>query len=482
MKIEKESEGEYIRILLEGPSSPTAILNPTGEVYQANDKFEKLFDMDQLTTIKDLTNCDSARNWDKYLKLTTEIGHSTFHIDVVLPTKNMQSVKVCLIYNEKLEKIISYFSIPSLLKSEKEIRDLNVFRKSTTLMIVFDKKGIVRDVNELTQDFFDLPREYFIGKNRKEISLLFSVSVAEYEVYVRKVFKKGSAESLQRYERSPDDIRYYHINTFFDEESGMYIARVANHTKKVVLEQQLSFKEPLAEVGQLAASIAHEIRNPMTTLKGFTQLLRGSASVESNKYLDVIDDEIGRMESILSEMLVLSKPSTKEKVLISLDKIMSDMVTLVHPKARLEGVSFVQKVATFPEMLIYGDETKIKQVLLNLLKNALEAMSAGGIITIGLDVAEDNQIKLTITDTGKGMTLTQLNRIFIPYFTTRSEGTGLGLPFVIKTIENHGGTVSVSSKVGGGSSFMLSFPPAISQVKSEILEENKLLQSEMSKR
>lgn len=481
MKNEKDSEGEYIRILLEDPSSPTAILNLTGEVYQANDRFEECFGVDQLRTIKDLTNCDSAHNWDNYLKLTIEMGYSTFLMDIVLSSNKMSSVKVRLLYNERLEKIISYFTILSPLKSEEEMRKLNVFRRSTTLMIVFDKKGIVQDVNELTHDFFDLPREFFIGKSYDKFSLLLPISLAKFEVYVRKVIKKGSAETLQRYEPSSDEIRYYHINTFFDGESGMYITRIGNHTEKVVLEQQLSFKEPLAEVGQLAASIAHEIRNPMTTLKGFTQLLRGSASEESNKYLDVIDDEIGRMESILSEMLVLSKPSRKEKILISLDRIMTDMITLVHPKARLEGVSFVQNVAPFPETLIYGDEIKIKQVLLNLLKNALEAMSAGGIITIGLDVAEDNQINLSITDTGKGMTLTQLKRIFMPYFTTRSEGTGLGLPFVIKTVEDHGGTISVSSNVGVGSSFILSFPPAISQVKSEILAERELLQSGISK-
>ena len=481
MKNEKDGEGEYIRILLEDPSSPTAILNPSGEVYQANDRFGECFGVDKLATIKDLPNYDSAHNWDSYLKLTTEIGYSIFHMDIVLPPNKTCSVKVRLIYNERLDKIISYFTILSPLKSEKELRNLNVFRKSTTLMIIFDKKGFVQDVNELTHEFFHLPREFFIGKSYRELSLLLPISVAKFDVYVRKVVRKGSAEALQRYELSSDKIRYYHFTTFFDEESGMYITRVANHTEKVNLEQQLSFKEPLAEVGQLAASIAHEIRNPMTTLKGFTQLLRGSASEESNKYLDVIDDEIGRMESILSEMLVLSKPSTKEKILISLDRIMSDMIILVHPKARLEGVSFVQNVAPFPETLIYGDETKIKQVLLNLLKNALEAMGSGGIITIDLDVAKDNQINLSITDTGKGMTLTQMKRIFMPYFTTRSEGTGLGLPFVIKTVEDHGGTISVSSNVGVGSSFILSFPPAILQVKSEILEKRELLQSGMSK-
>ncbi len=100
------------------------------------------------------------------------------------------------------------------------------------------------------------------------------------------------------------------------------------------------------------------------------------------------------------------------------------------------------------EVFIFGDEAKLKQVLLNLMKNALEAMDQGGKLTISLKAIGDNKVNILVSDTGQGMSGTQLKQVFMPFFTTRSEGTGLGLPFVIKTVEEHGGTVSVSSGLG----------------------------------
>jgi len=477
VKNEKEEarDQEYIQIILADPNNPTAFLNLDGEIYQTNDRFVECFGLGQFDNIEKLVKEELSHLWVRHLKIVQEAGYSTFNFDTILPLDKACSIKVRLIYSERLGKIISSFTDPLYLKMEQEIRNLNVFRKSTDLMIVLDRNGIIQDVNELTYDFFAVSRDYFIGKSYLDIILLLKITPAESEVYGRKVLEKGYAEILQRYEPSPDDIRYYQVTTFLDEESGLVITRVANHTEKVVLRQQLSYKEPLAEVGQLAASIAHEIRNPMTTLKGFTQLLRSSATEESNKYLDVIDDEIGRMESILSEMLVLSKPSTLEKNLLSLDIVLSDMIKLVHPKARLEGVSFEQNGIDFPKVLIYGDETKIKQVLLNLFKNSLEAMVSGGIITIRLEEVDEEQIILRISDTGKGMTTTQMKNIYLPYFTTRQEGTGLGLPFVIKTIEDHGGTIEVSSMVGVGSEFILTFPTANTQIKNEAVAAGDMI-------
>ena len=150
----------------------------------------------------------------------------------------------------------------------------------------------------------------------------------------------------------------------------MFITRMADHTEQVILEKRLAHKESLYEVGQLAASIAHEIRNPITTLKGFTQLLRNSTAEESEKYLTVIDDEIIRMESILNEMLILSKPSIEEKTFISLPKLLSTMIKLFQPKARIEGISIIQYTGDLDEVFIFGDEAKLKQVLLNLMKNS----------------------------------------------------------------------------------------------------------------
>ena len=112
------------------------------------------------------------------------------------------------------------------------------------------------------------------------------------------------------------------------------------------MEKHLAHSNSLSTIGELAASIAHEIRNPMTTLKGFVQLLKISATSDTMKYLTVIDEEIVRMESILSEMLILSKPALNEKTTFSLEVLVADMIQVVHPKALMDGITITQKEIT----------------------------------------------------------------------------------------------------------------------------------------
>lgn len=252
-------------------------------------------------------------------------------------------------------------------------------------------------------------------------------------------------------------MRYYYITTYDDKETGMYVIKMTDRTEAENLEQQLAHSGSLSAVGQIAASIAHEIRNPMTTLKGFIQLLEVDASAESMKYLSVIEGEIERMESILNEMLTLSKPTFNKKTTLSLAVLVADIVSILNPKALMDGMKILWSPPIF-DTLIYGNADKIKQVLLNLCKNGLEAMEAGGILTIDMRRSDKNEIRLSITDTGKGMNSYQLKQIFMPFFTSKPGGTGLGLPFVLKAMEEHSGTIAADSQEGVGTTFMLSFP------------------------
>ena len=231
-------------------------------------------------------------------------------------------------------------------------------------------------------------------------------------------------------------------------------------TDEKLLEQRLAHSDSLSAIGELAASIAHEIRNPMTTLKGFTQLLKLSASTDSLRYISVIEDEIERMGSILNEMLDLSKPTNNKSAVFSLEVLINDMIQIVRPKAMMEGISVVFQESMLETSLILGDSDKLKQVLLNLFRNAFEAMTSDGLLTIQLGTDVRSNITLTVTDTGKGMNKSQINQLFMPFFTSKAEGTGLGLPFVLKTIEEHGGTITVESELEKGTTFILSLPRA----------------------
>lgn len=396
-----------------------------------------------------------------------------FSMKVIGKRFQLHTVKISLSFSQIDERVLILFNLPSSLKNIREKSGSIAFRKSDSLMIVANQNGYIEDANDLTVDFFGLPRDHFIGKKCEEIFNLFSNEVLSYQEFKCTLIKEGRAETVQQYVHSSEDLRYYKITSFYDEDSHLFLTRINDYTERTMLKRNLDRKDSLSEVGQLAASIAHEIRNPMTTLKGFTQLLKATATDETLKYLAVIDDEILRMESILSEMLFLAKPNIQEKKLVSFKKLLDDIINVIYPKATFEGIAIIQRGQLSTNSSIYGEEGKLKQVLLNLLKNGMESMGPGGTLTISIEEQKNQPLNIIIEDTGKGMNDSQLDQIFSPYFTTRSDGTGLGLPFVLKTIEDHGGTISVSSEVGVGSKFTLSFP----QIDREVIIEKCLAQS-----
>ncbi|WP_210469565.1 ATP-binding protein [Sporosarcina sp. 6E9] len=475
MKLTKEKASKFMKFF-ENARKPAAILEVSGRVIQLNDEFKEKFGMGNINHIKDLSDEMSNHLWDEKLALTINEGHtsSTFPI-AIEPQSKADSVRVHLIHCNHSKRIIALINVPEVLREEPDVSNLKIFQKSKSLFIAYDQTGTIQNVNKHANRFLGMSGKSLIGKSACEFFGLLGFSKEESTPFIQKVIAEGYAETLHAYEKSPEEVSYFYIKTYYDDSIGMFITRIADRTEQVILEKRLAHKESLYEVGQLAASIAHEIRNPITTLKGFTQLLRNSTAEESEKYLTVIDDEIIRMESILNEMLILSKPSIEEKTFISLPKLLSTMIKLFQPKARIEGISIIQYTDDLEDVFIFGDEGKLKQVLLNLMKNALEAMSHGGKLTIGLEVIEDNQVNILVSDTGKGMSATQLKQIFVPFFTTETTGTGLGLPFVMKTIEEHGGTVSVSSEVGIGSVFTLSFPSAT--IHDSSLKEKQALQA-----
>lgn len=473
MEIKKISED--IRFFLKDVSRPVAIVKLNGIIDEANDNFLNVFGIGEESDIGEIIGEQSLNVWRTSLENIKRENRLTLNLNVTERMNKRQSVAIELIFCDVAEKVILLFNRPSSLKKQSGKNNSIVFRKSDSLMLVINFEGYVENVNDLTEKFFDLPRDHFIGGKSKEFFRLFFGETKNYYQHRQKVIDEGYAEIIQPYTKLSKDICYYKVTSFFDKGSNSFLVRITDDTERALLKQDLAHKGSLSEVGQLAASIAHEIRNPMTTLKGFTQLLKETATEETLKYLTVIDDEILRMESILSEMLFMSKPSVMENKLICPKKLLSDIIHIIYPKATFEGIEIVQQEKLTAASSIYGEEGKLKQVLLNLLKNALESMKPGGTLTITMENGENDQLKLVIEDTGKGMNDVQLSQIFSPYFTTRSNGTGLGLPFVLKTMENHGGTITVSSKVGHGSRFVLSFPESEKSMATENMLKEPVL-------
>ena len=447
--------------LLDDSFRPGLILNLNGDICYENEPFKLHFNIKNKKNINEIIDSSSLLKWTGFSKRASGSEHIlTEKISINLCFDEIHPGELQLFYQPESEMIIAKFDVQQPCKIPSLKTYLNAFRQSTNFMLLVDRNGKIRDVNEMHDVFINQTRQELVGHClSKVISIINPENDTPIQECLEKVRVQGSAETIKTYQRNPEDTRYYHITNSYDKETNMFIVQVADSTEKENLQVQLAHSGSLSAVGQIAASIAHEIRNPITTLKGFTQLLKVSATEDSLRYISVIEDEIERMESILGEMLVLSKPSEKKKSVFSLEVLVGDMISILSPKAVMDGIEVFQQVECSSNPLLFGDSDKIKQVLLNLFKNALESMHVGGKLSIHLSETNEKLV-LSISDTGKGMTHHQVSQVFMPFFSSKPGGTGLGLPFVLKTVEDHGGTIAVESQVGEGTKFILTFPRA----------------------
>ncbi|WP_188006698.1 histidine kinase [Sporosarcina sp. ANT_H38] len=461
MKYQTKNVMKHITFILDDAIRPGAVFGLEGTLLYVNDSFHKEFVNDGTGNIRELFIMPPTNLWDDIISDIKKTGNKTIDVNIRLGQNRISSVRMHLEYLDDDQQVIALFDVPQKFGDIAEKTYIQAFRNSDSFMVVMNRDGLIYDVNDQHSTFFNLPKKYFLGKSAEVILKLFPEDPESLINYYKDINLYGFAEKITRYDRSEDGVRYYQVTTLYDCETQVYLVRMNDRTEEMAMKNSLAHTNSLSTIGQLAASIAHEIRNPMTTLKGFVQLLKISATKDAMKYLSVIDEEVDRMESILSEMLVLSKPGQNERTTFSLGVLVADMIQVIYPKALMDGITITQKGNILKDSLINGDSDKIKQVLLNLFKNGIEAMTPGGNLSVFVSLDSPGKVVLGISDNGKGMDTEQVKQIFIPFFTTKSDGSGLGLPFVLKYIEEHGGTITVESEVDIGTTFIVTLPSAI---------------------
>jgi two-component system, sporulation sensor kinase A len=228
-------------------------------------------------------------------------------------------------------------------------------------------------------------------------------------------------------------------------------------TERKNAEEMLLKSEKLSVVGQLAAGVAHEIRNPLTSLKGFLQLLQ-KRTTENGFFFELMLSELDRINNIVSEFLVLSKPQTAKMERRNLVQIVQVVISFLTSQALLSNVQINASIQTGPEVMMDCDENQLKQVFINLLKNAVEAMPNGGTITVTLVRPSRDRVRIRFEDQGQGIPEDRIPKLGEPFYTTKEKGTGLGLMVSFRIIEEHGGTIRVTSEVGIGTVFDVELP------------------------
>ncbi|RMG04623.1 MAG: hypothetical protein D6726_03025 [Nitrospirae bacterium] len=222
-------------------------------------------------------------------------------------------------------------------------------------------------------------------------------------------------------------------------------------------QDQLVQSTKLAAIGELAANVAHEINNPLTTILGYAELLKEEEDTEGIKRdLEIIESESLRAREIVQQLLEFSRKRKLEIVEADLKKIIEEVLMLVSPSIKASKIKVDKELNDIPGVLM--DANQIKQVLLNLINNAVQAMPDGGRLGIKAEVVGD-EIMVSVSDTGMGIPSDVLQRIFEPFFTTKKDkGTGLGLPISYRIVQEHGGRIEVKSTPGKGSVFRVVLP------------------------
>ncbi|MCF6410916.1 PAS domain-containing sensor histidine kinase [Pseudalkalibacillus salsuginis] len=244
------------------------------------------------------------------------------------------------------------------------------------------------------------------------------------------------------------------LNQKNEVESFVTISRDITERKQT--EDFLRKSEKLAVLGELAAGIAHEIRNPLTSLKGFTHLLKANAADENLEYYDIMLSELERINTIVGEFMMLAKPQPRNVKPNDISKILKEATSLLEAQANLYNI---QLLLDFDSVLIVNCEAdQMKQVFINLMKNAIESMESSGGLLVIRTISYKDSVTISFIDEGCGIPEEKLSNVGEPFYTTKEKGTGLGMMICNKIIENHHGSISIESELDKGTKVTITLP------------------------
>jgi len=230
--------------------------------------------------------------------------------------------------------------------------------------------------------------------------------------------------------------------------------QVAIARENANLYREILRADKLAALGTVAAGMAHEIKNPLASLKGMTQILPENLNDPGfvKNYVEMVPRQLDRINTIVETLMRIGKPQKYAMSGVNLSKILDDLFGLMENQARKKNIVF--KKEWEPDLLVQGDAEQLMQVFMNLILNAIDAMPNGGQLTINNEQLT-NGIIIKVKDTGVGIPADKLKNVFDPFFTTKEAGMGLGLAVTYRIIKEHNGEIEVKSKVGEGTTFKI---------------------------
>ncbi|MGG1677146.1 PAS domain S-box protein [Neobacillus sp. NRS-1170] len=343
-----------------------------------------------------------------------------------------------------------------LAESQQQYKSM--FEYSPDIVYMLDLNGNITNLNPHFDVITGFKREEMIGKN------IGTLLPKKYKRYLNRFISSLVDESKPiMYEL---EIPHANGNTLTIQATSLpivingKITGIIGYGRDVTAlrqtEERLRRTEKLSVVGELSASVAHEIRNPLTSLKGFVQLLQ----MEDKKhqfYYQIMLDELNRINHIVGELLLLAKPQLLKYTTADIQKLLNDVISLLSTEASLYNVQ-IESIYPENEINIECDPNQLKQLFINLIKNAIEASINGGKVSIVLEQLENEQVIIAVKDNGCGISKERLEKIGEPFYSSKEKGTGLGLTVSFKIVQSHKGTIRFDSQKNHGTTVNITLP------------------------
>lgn len=373
---------------------------------------------------------------------------------------------------------ITFLHYDSTRRTLEEVKGLarNILQSIPTGVLTVNRSGVITAVNPTAEAVLKRSAADLLGNSYESVFAEGETIRAVLEGALRHhqhVSQKDLPYESQ--DRTPHTIRVSTAElTGDDAEPAGVILQAQDVTDWLALEQRVRVADKLAALHTLSAGVAHELRNPLSAMDLNLHLLeeelreRASLPEQGARYLHVINAECHRLSVILDNFMKFARPGSVGLHEVNVSALIGHIMALMQFEAEERKIQLEQAVEE-PLPSVLGDETAISQVLLNIVVNAFYAMPNGGLCRIAAEARQANGTRwlvVSVRDTGTGIKKEELARVFEPFFTTKSSGTGLGLAIAYRIMEDHGGTIQVSSTPGIGTTAELTFPVAVEAAQS----------------
>ncbi|URM35008.1 MULTISPECIES: PAS domain-containing sensor histidine kinase [Bacillaceae] len=437
-----------------------------GEIIDANEAACRIFECTHDELIKRQVKDFVYEKSERYRNIVKEMfikGSIRDELVFLMPNGQFKSLE----FTVKLNSVEGYHMTifrnvserhameKSLRESEQKFR--MIFEGALEGILLWNDQFQIVDINQSGQKMLQMSKEDLAGISLHSILNDCNITDDELKEQIRSIHSEGQSDGNLSITLKSGRKKFFEFSNKLNIFSNISMTTFKDITEKLEMEEQLRKSDTLNVIGELAAGIAHEIRNPMTALKGFIQLLEGSVKEDHTMYFNVITTELSRIDSIINEFLILAKPQAVKFVEKDISQIMKETVDLLSAQAVLHNVQF----RTYYEQnlpRVFCESNQMKKVFINIIKNAIEVMPKGGFITISIQKESDQKVHISIGDEGTGIPEHKIKKLGEPFYTTKERGTGLGLMVTYKIIEEHKGTIEVESKLGQGTVFHIYLP------------------------